>query len=145
MPWVRAQYRVSGAADHSIIAGSSAGGLAAAYIALAYPTLFGNVLSQSGAFWRGNEGSNGAPYEWVTQAYASSPRRDTRFFLDVGSMETVGAMGGAAPSLVDATRRLRDVLQSKGYAIQYFEVPGGRHAPDTWAKRLPVGIVALSR
>lgn len=28
-------------------------------IAMTYPSLFGNVLSQSGAFWRGNEASNG--------------------------------------------------------------------------------------
>jgi pimeloyl-ACP methyl ester carboxylesterase len=38
-----------------IVTGSSAGGLAAAYVALMRPDLFGNVLSRSGAFWRGAE------------------------------------------------------------------------------------------
>jgi enterochelin esterase-like enzyme len=45
----------------TILAGSSAGGLGAAYIAFKYPSLFRNVLSQSGACWRRNEASNAAP------------------------------------------------------------------------------------
>src|SRR5438067_2249114 len=99
VPWVRERYAVTRAADHTIITGSSAGGLAATYIAFKYPTVFGNVLSQSGAFWRGNEASNDPPYEWLTHQYAMSPKTNVRFFLDVGSMETSGALGGTAPSL----------------------------------------------
>ena len=144
VPWARAHYVVSRAADHNIIAGSSAGGLAATYIAFRYPAVFGSVLSQSGAFWRGNEGSNDAPYEWLTQQFASSPRVDVHFFLDVGSTETAGALGGAAPSLLDANRHLRDVMKDKGYVVDYFEVPGGVHHPMSWALRLPAGIVALA-
>jgi enterochelin esterase family protein len=144
MPWVRAHYLVTRVASRTIISGSSAGGLGAAYIALAYPTIFGNVLSQSGAFWRGNEGSNDAPYEWLTQQYAKLPKVDVRFFLDVGAMETHGALGGAAPSLLDANRHLRDVLISKGYTLNYFEVPNGQHSPESWRLRLPAGIVTLA-
>ena len=144
MPWIQEHYTVTHSASHTIIAGSSAGGLGAAYIALAHPTLFGNVLSQSGAFWRGNEASNDAPYEWLTQQYAKSPKVNVRFFLDVGAMETRGALGGAAPSLRDANRHLRDVLESKGYVVNYLEVPNGQHAPEFWRLRLPAGIVTLA-
>ena len=144
VPWARTHYTVTHAADHTIIVGASAGGLAAAYIAYRYPAVFGNVLSQSGAFWRGNEGSNAPPYEWLTQQYASSPRAGIRFFLDVGSKETVGALNGAAPSLLDANRRLRDALRAKGYALEYFEIPGGVHSFETWRGRLPLGIAALA-
>jgi len=144
LPWTRQQYRVTRAANRTILAGSSAGGLGAAYVALAYPELFGNVLSQSGAFWRGNEGSNSPPYEWLTEQYALAPKADIRFFLDVGSMETMGALGGSAPSLLDANDRFRSVLEKKGYTVQYFVVPNGTHSFDTWRRRLPVGIVALA-
>lgn len=144
MPWVRQHYAVTHAADRTIITGSSAGGLGAAYVAMKYPALFGNVLSQSGAFWRGNEASNGAPYEWLTQQFAASPTLPVKFFLDVGARETVGALGGVAPSLLDANRRLASVLRGKGYAVDYFEVPNGAHSPDTWRVRLPAGIVALA-
>jgi enterochelin esterase family protein len=143
LPWLRAHYAVARDAAHTLVTGSSAGGLAAAYVATQYPGSFGNVLSQSGAFWRGNEASNEAPYEWLTQHLASSPRVNVRFFLDVGALETRGALGGAAPSILDANRHLRSALVSKGYAVQYFEVPNGVHAPLTWRTRLPVGIVAL--
>jgi enterochelin esterase family protein len=117
IPWARGRFTLSNDPKNTIITGSSAGGLAAAYIAFHRPDLFGNVLSQSGAFWRGNEGSNDAPYEWVTSQYASAPKKEIRFMLDVGALETTGAMGGAAPSLVAANRKLRDALVAKQYRV----------------------------
>lgn len=144
MPWIRQHYRVSRDPRRTIITGSSAGGLAAAYLAFKRPDLFGNVLSQSGAFWRGDEGTNGSPYEWLTAQFRAAPRKPIHFFIDVGSTESRGAMGGAAPSILVANRRLRDVLRAKGYAVEYFEVPGGRHDPADWRLRLPAGLVALA-
>jgi enterochelin esterase family protein len=143
LPWVRDHYVVTRAADRTMLAGSSAGGLGAAYVALAHPELFGLVLSQSGAFWRGNEASNEPPYEWLTGQVAMQPRAGIRFFVDVGSVETTGALGGAAPSLLEANRRFHAALERAGYAVEYFEVPGGRHSPESWGARLPAGIVAL--
>jgi enterochelin esterase-like enzyme len=127
------------------VTGSSAGGLAAAYVAWKRPDLFGNVLSQSGAFWRGNEGSNDPPYEWLTGQYAAAPKRDIRFVLEVGALESQGALGGAAPSILEANRRLRDALRKKGYDVTYAEVPNGRHTPESWRERLPDAIAALAR
>jgi len=49
-----------------------------------------------------------------------------------------------APSILDANRRLRDVLLAKGYPMTYTEVEGGHHAPDSWRLRMPVGLVTLS-
>ena len=144
LPWTREHYAVTRDPARTILAGSSAGGLGAAYIAFKYPSLFGNVLSQSGAFWRGNEASNSAPFEWLTQQFAASPKSNIHFFLDVGSRETVGAMGGAAPSLIDANRHLRAALDKKGYSVAYFEVPNGQHSPESWRARLPIGIVTLA-
>jgi len=53
-------------------------------------------------------------------------------------------MGGAAPSILDANRRLRAILVGKGYPVAYFEVPNGEHSPETWRLRLPVGLTALT-
>jgi len=144
LPWVRQQWAVTRDPTRTIITGSSAGGLAAAYIAFKRPDLFGNVLSQSGAFWRGNEGSNAPPYEWLTSQYAAAPKKEIRFFLDVGALETVGALGGAAPSLLDANRKLRAALVAKGYRVDYTEVPAGDHSPEAWRSRLPIGIATLA-
>jgi enterochelin esterase-like enzyme len=144
MRWLHAHYRAATDPARTIITGSSAGGLATAFLALERPDLFGNVLSQSGAFWRGNEGSNGPLFEWVTSRYAAAPKRQIRFFLDVGSTEYHGAMNEAAPSILDANRRLRGVLTAKGYAVDCFEVPGGIHAPESWRLRLPIGLARLA-
>jgi len=145
LPWVRARWRVTRDPERVIVTGSSAGGLAATYFGLRHPEAFGNVLSQSGAFWRGNEGSNAAPYEWLATEAARVPKRNVRFWLEVGSTETHGALGGAAPSILAANRKLRDTLHARGYDVTYVEVPGGVHAPQTWAPRLPVGLAALGR
>ena len=143
VPWTRQHFKISSDPHRAIITGSSAGGLAALYIAFARPDLFGNVLSQSAALWRGAEGSNAAPFEWLTTQYAAAPKKAVRIFLDVGALETRGALGGAAPSILDANRRLRDVLVAKGYRAEFTEVPGGQHSPESWRLRLPTGLVAL--
>jgi enterochelin esterase-like enzyme len=54
-------------------------------------------------------------------------------------------MGGTAPSILEANRRLRDALRAKGYDVEYHEVPNGVHSPESWRVRLPVGLVALAQ
>jgi len=145
VPWVRREWRVTSDPRRVIVTGSSAGGLGAAYVAFQRPDLFGNVWSQSGAFWRGAEGSNEAPWEWLTQQVRTSPRKEIRFCLDVGQLEDHPTLGGSGPNFRDANRRLRDALRAKGYPVTYTEVPGGNHAPRWWRERLPIGIVELSK
>jgi len=145
IPWVRQRYNVTHDPKRTIVAGSSAGGLGAAYVAFVHPELFGNVLSLSGAYWRGAAAANGPPYEWLTRQYAAQPKRDVRFFMDVGALETHAVLGGSGPVFIEATRRFRDALLTRGYQVLYTEVPGGNHAPQWWVKQLPAGIVALTR
>jgi enterochelin esterase family protein len=127
-----------------ILTGSSAGGLASAFVAFRRPDLFGNVWSQSGAFWRGAEASNSAPYEWLTAQVAAKPKVDVVFVLDVGELEDHATLGGSGPNFRDANRRMRDALRAKGYAVTYTEVSGGMHAPQYWMTRLADGIVELT-
>lgn len=91
MPWVRKNWNVTRKADRSIVAGFSNGGLGASYVAFRRPDLFGNVFSQSGAFWHGNEGRND-PVEWLTSQYAADKKRDIRFVLDVGDLSRITAL-----------------------------------------------------
>jgi enterochelin esterase-like enzyme len=144
VPWVRRGWNVTTDPGRTIITGSSAGGLAAANAALAHPELFGNVLAQSGAFWRGNEASSGPPFEWLTTRVAELPKRDVRFLLDIGALETGRTIGGRGPVFIEAVRRFRDALAAKGYVVDYTEVPEAAHAPVYWRARLPQDIVALS-
>lgn len=144
IPFVRKNWNITRDPHRTIITGSSAGGIASANLAFFHPEIFGNVISQSGAFWRSSEGSNGAPYEWLTQQFASSPQKDVRFVMDVGALETAKVMGGAGPVFIEANQRLRDVLKAKGYTVDYTEIPDGGHAPRFWRPRLPGEIVTIT-
>jgi enterochelin esterase family protein len=144
LPWVRRGWHVTSDPARVIVTGSSAGGLGAAYVAFERPDLFGNVWSQSGAFWRGAEASNEPPWEWLTAQVSRLPRRNVRFMLDVGALEDHRTLGGQGPNFLDASRRFHDALARKGYDVTYDEVPGGNHAPEWWRTRLAVGVAALS-
>jgi len=144
VPWVRKNYNVTHEAQRTIVTGSSAGGLGSAYVAYKRPDLFGNVLAQSGAFWRGNEASNDAPYEWLTAQYKASARLPVKFYLEVGAMETHRAVG-IGPVFIEANRRLRDVLKQKGYTVSYAEVPGAQHEPGHWRNHLADGLLWLTQ
>lgn len=144
IPWVRARWPVTRDPHRVIVTGSSAGGLAAAYVAFERPDWFGNVWSQSGAFWRGAEASNGAPYEWLTAQVAAASRKAVKFVLDVGALEDHATLGGTGPNFLQAHRRFRDALVAKGYDVTATEVPGGNHAPEWWRQRLPFGIATIA-
>jgi enterochelin esterase family protein len=139
MPWIRKNYHVTTRADETIVCGYSAGGLGASYVAYRYPSLFGKVLSQSGAYWRGNEGSSGP--EWLTSQYESSPKLGIKFYIVVGGAETMKNASGK--SMLEINRHLRDVLVAKGYEVGYLEAPGGGHMPESWRTQLADGLMFL--
>jgi enterochelin esterase family protein len=140
IPWIRKNYHVTTRADETTVCGYSAGGLGAAYVAYRYPSLFGRVLSQSGAYWRGNEGSSSDP-EWLTSQYQSSPELGIKFYIVVGDAETMKNASGK--SMIETNRHLRDVLLAKGYEVGYLEAPGGEHKPESWRAQLADGLIFL--
>lgn len=140
MPWLRQKYRVTSESAKLTLLGYSAGGLGAAYVAYRYPGVFGNVLSQSGAFWRGNEGSS-SDFEWLTSQFERSPKLPVRFYLVVGGAETTKNFSGR--SMVETSRHLRDVLLARGYEVGYLEFPGGEHKPESWRAELADGLIYL--
>jgi enterochelin esterase-like enzyme len=139
LPWVRQKYRVTADPAGTVLAGSSRGGLAAACAAIEHPELFGNVLSQSGSFvWPEKEPEP----EWVRRHLEASLKLPLRFYLDVGLLEVWPTNDGKGASLLDANRRLRDVLQSKGYVVRYAEYSGG-HGHANWQGTISEGLKAL--
>lgn len=142
VPWARRNANITTDPQHTIIAGYSAGGLGAAYVAYKHPELFGKVLSQSGAFWRGNEGAS-EPYEWLTRQFAESPRKNLRFYVEVGAEEKNHAVS-VGPVFIEATRRFRDALLAKGYPLSYREIPGAHHEPSHWRTQFGPGLLYLT-
>ena len=86
---------------------------------------------------------NDPPYEWLTDQFAKASKKDIRFVLEVGASESRGALGGSAPSILEANRKLRDVLKKRGYDVTYAEVANGAHSPESWRERLPGALEAI--
>lgn len=139
MPWLRKSYRITEDPALAVIGGSSNGGLGAAFAAFRHPEIFGNVLSQSGAFMYSP--TEESEPEWLIRQFAASPRLPLRFHLDCGLMEAQPT-DGAVPNIVMANRHMRDVLLAKGYRVHYLEFNGG-HEYINWRGTLADGLIAL--
>jgi len=145
LPWAHGLYNFTKNPQLTVVAGSSLGGIGAACAGLWYPETFGNVLAQSGAFHRAPPADRGGAEsstepDWIVRQFISSPRKQLRFYLDVGSTE-FNATGGA-DSILFCTRTLRDVLRAKGYEVHFQEFVGG-HDYLSWRGTLADGLIAL--
>ena len=129
LPWARERLSFVSDPAQTVVAGSSAGGLTAAFAALSRPDLFGLVLSQSGAFHRG-----------LPEEFARAERLPLRFYLDAGRLETL--VFADFPGLLHSNRHMRDVLIAKGYDVTYREFAGG-HDYLWWRETIADGLVAL--
>ena len=93
LPWIRSAYHVTTEPAKAVIGGMSLGGLTAAFVAMHHPEVLGNVLSQSGSFSYGQNGSGSyspeidLEEEWLTRQYATREKVSLRFYLDVGVLE----------------------------------------------------------
>lgn len=142
VPWVRAHYHVSTDPKRAVIGGSSYGGLAASFVALRHPELFGNVLSQSGSYWWAPDWKYIAPDpeaqgEWLTSEYARVPAQPIRFYIECGLLE------GWNPTMATANRHFRNVLSLKGYDIVRYSEFNGGHEYLIWRGTLSEGLAAL--
>jgi len=136
IPWTRAHYNVTSDPRQTVVAGSSLGGTAAAYAALRHPELFGNVLSQSGAFsW-----TPSTELGWLPKEYIKKTRLPLKFYLDAGVFEV--DRSGNGDGILEWSRQMRDVLLAKGYEVHYRTFVGG-HDYLSWRGTLADGLLAL--
>jgi enterochelin esterase family protein len=110
------------------VCGASMGGLMAMYIGSRLPQVFGNVLSQSGAFsWAG--------YEMVVfDLLAYAEKRPLNIWMDVGKFDL--------PGLLESNQRMKDVLTLQGYQLTYREYNAG-HNYAAWRDEIWRGLEAL--
>jgi predicted alpha/beta superfamily hydrolase len=123
-PLVDASFRTRPERSHTVIAGSSLGGLISLYGFLRHADVFGAAGVQSPALWF----ADGAVLRFVADT-ATLPAG--RVHLDVGTEE-----GGEA--LLDV-RSLRDLLVAGGYRLgrdlSYVEEEGADHDEAAWGRR----------
>jgi len=123
-PRIDRSFRTRVRRESTLIAGSSMGGLIAAYALLRLPAAFGGAAALSPSLWFGARGM-------LTFAARARPAHG-RLYLDVGT-------GEGAATVRDA-RRFRDLLLGSGFNRQtllYVEREGATHDEAAWAERLP--------
>jgi enterochelin esterase family protein len=133
-----------------VIGGASGSGHSAACVALQHPESIGNVIAQSGAFWRGinhtasywRDPARDEGREGFAHAVASRDHVPVRYWLTVGRLECGVAFNAHIVSMVHASRHVRDVLLAKGYEVTLRETSGG-HDPYHWESSLPEALIAL--
>jgi len=138
VPWARSRLRIATSPERNVVAGSSLGGLAAAFVAHRHPELFGNVLSQSGAFMFSP--SDDPKPERLARDVAAAPRSNVAFYLEAGIYEIERMEKGV--DLLTSNRHLRDALREKGYRVTYDEFAGG-HSDLNWRSGFAKGLLAL--
>lgn len=147
IPWLRRLSNVTTDPQQTVVGGSSYGGLAAAYAGLRHPETFGNILSQSGAYWWTPPRSENlydfdptAEPNWLAKQFIMSPRLPLRFYIDAGTDEI--DLTGLGRDILATSRYMRDVLLAKGYEVHFQEFIGG-HDYLSWRGTLADGLIIL--
>ena len=146
VPWAQSRFHAGTRASDVVAAGSSFGGLAAAFVALRHPRVVGNVLSQSGNFAWAPDHVVGPDLDatteggWLIREYLGQPRQPVRFYLEAGVFEADRFVTGGA--ILESTRHFRDVLRARGYTVTYAPFVGG-HDYLSWRGTLATGLIDL--
>ena len=122
-PLVDRRFRTRRSREHTVIAGSSMGGLISLYALFRHPHTFGAAGVLSPSLWF----AGGAIFSDIDRA-AFVP---ARIYLDIGALEGSEHVANA--------RRMRDLLQAKGYRLgrdlRWLESRSGRHDERSWGRR----------
>lgn len=140
VPWARETYTIGKEPRDALIGGREIGGAIAAFCGLEYPSLFGYVVVQSGAFWMQPvlpAGSARMPreYGWLAERFAAAPKSPVWMYLEVGNLE--------AGRVMASTQHLWDVLRAREYDVTYVEYPGNSNSM-TWQECIVRGLLKLA-
>ena len=125
-PRIDREYRTLSDREHTLIAGSSMGGLMALYAAVAYNGTFSRAACLSPSLW-------GARHHEAALKAAGPLAAPTRIYMDMGTAEVDGHITGLT-SLFETARR----LTRAGACVDARVVPDARHSEAYWEQRIPI-------
>jgi enterochelin esterase-like enzyme len=126
VPYIEERYAARRSREERIAAGDSLGGTVSLHLALAYPHLFGSVLSLSGAFFELT----------LQQLAAAGDLSQLRIHMLIGLDETEVKTDRGTFDFVEANRQTKDILLKAGAKLTYEEKPG-KHLWGFWQQELP--------
>lgn len=124
-PFIDKTYRTSSDREHTLLCGSSMGGLMALYGAIVYNHVFQRAACLSPSFWID-------PDAVCKYIYDAEIRTDTYIYMDYGSVEMQNHE--AVPtSLLKVSEAL--LLKNVQYTLRI--VPNGVHSEASWERQIP--------
>jgi len=126
-PWIDQHYRTLPDRRHTMIMGSSMGGLISSYAISRYPQVFGGAGIFSPAYWL-------APQAFADTQARPPPRTDRVYFY---------AGGSESESMVPDIKRMAALLRLGGLPAKNLQVrvnPVGRHNEAAWRAEFPRAI-----
>lgn len=121
------EYRTLPDRAHTLIAGSSFGGLITLYAVTAYNDFYGSAAAISPSLWAGGEA--------LRALMAETPlRAPTRVYLDLGTGELEPGEREPLAELFEAAA----ALSMAGAEVAARVVPGAVHNEAAWEKRIPI-------
>jgi len=148
LPYLEYRYPIDLNAETNAIAGYSMGGLSALDIAWNHASVFKKVGIFSGSLWWRKRDTKSMFYSDHRDRIIHQDirhgkfRPDLKFWFQTGTEDEFSDRNGnGVIDSIDDTLDLIAELTKKGYRpfrdIQYYEMPGGKHDTETWAKAMP--------
>jgi enterochelin esterase family protein len=111
------KYRITHDPHLTAIMGASLGGLTATYTAYTRPDIFGLCAAQSPAYWWNDEA--------MINTIANGPKKQIKLYIDTGTIRDAKVQA----------RKMKSVLEDKGYEFSYAEYAEG-HNWSNWRARI---------
>jgi metallo-beta-lactamase class B len=128
-PYIDARFRTRPGPAHTVVAGSSMGGLISLYAALRYPTVFGGAGVFSCACWAARP----AVYDFARRARPG--RNPARLYFVIGERET--PHGLHLRDQAEMVRTLAAAGWRSGRTLTARVVPEGTHTEAFWRQEFP--------
>ena len=130
-PYIDENYRTLPDREHTLICGSSMGGLMALYAATAYNHVFQRAACLSPSLWV-------SPKKLMQLVEQADVKNDTCIYMDYGSEEMFNH-----PANVNALMDMDRLLVTKRVNLTFRIVPGGTHSEASWEKQIPIFMDCL--
>ena len=125
-PRIDREYRTLPDREHTLIGGSSMGGLMAIYAAVAYNGTFSRAAALSPSLW-------GARHHEQELLRAHPLAKPTRIYMDMGTAEADGHITVLTGLFATAQR-----LTRAGAHVDARVVPDAQHSEAYWEQRIPI-------
>ncbi|MEP0072685.1 MAG: enterochelin esterase [Marinomonas sp.] len=116
IPHIAEQFAITNAAEKTIVAGQSLGGLSSVFGAFHWPERFANAISLSGSFWWPNVDSSPGEGELIQEIKQALSSSTLNVVLEAGCYEN---------DMLEVSKVMAKTLEKKGHNISFQEFRGG--------------------